>query len=334
MYNEYLNMILKSESPNVNESFKLASSMLSGELSDNQIASLLTALKIKGEGHEVIAGFSKALKHHSLGVLPVEEELIDVCGTGGDGSNSFNISTTVSFVLAASGLTVAKHGNRSISSKSGSADVLKELGISFNTSADEHKRDLENNRFTFLFAPLVHPNMKYVMPVRTDLKIPTIFNIIGPLCNPYKLDYQVIGVYKEELLLKMAKAVQVLGIKRAAIVHGHGGMDELSLSGKSKVVYVIDNEIISDTVDPMDYSINYSDVDNLKGGDAKENASITLSVLEGMKGPKQDVVALNAGLALFIAKKVKTLAEGVSLAFDLLNSSKVKAYLESITEKE
>lgn len=329
MYKKYLGLIL-NENISINDSFNIASSMLNNELSELQIASLLTGIKFKGESYELITGFAKAMKEYSLNMIKPSKKLIDVCGTGGDGSNSFNISTAVGFVLAASGLTVAKHGNKSISSKSGSADLIKELGINFSKTKLEINDELNEFNFSFLHAPLMHPSMKYIMPIRLDLKIPTIFNIIGPLCNPYDLDYQVIGVYSSDLLLPMAKAVKSLGIKRAAIVHGHGFEDELTLSGINKVVYIIDNKITEDTIDPKLYGFPYSPATSLIGGNSEKNLSIMYDIFEGKHSPKFDVILLNAGLCLYIGEKVSSIDEGIKLAKKLIENKKVLSHLNNI----
>lgn len=321
--------ILMTETLTVDQAYSIGQFILSGEASEIEIASLLTALKFKGETYEIIAGFAQALKLYSKDMTSTLSGLIDVCGTGGDGSNTFNISTTVSLLLA-SVMTVSKHGNRSISSKSGSADVLNILKVPKPETKETVEFQLKNHHYSFLFAPYMHPNMKYVMPVRTALKIPTIFNIIGPLCNPQNVDYQVIGVYKESLLYPMAQALNHLGVKRGAVVHGHNGLDELSISGPNKVIYVINDQLIEGIIDPRDYNISYQHLDTVKGGDAKENAEITQNVLSGSPGPQQDIVALNAGLALYIGEVTATLSEGIKKAYTLLDTGEGLSVLDKI----
>lgn len=316
MYKTYLDTIMNKEL-SIDDAYSIGQFILSGDANDLEIASLLTALKFKDESYELIAGFAQALKLYSKDLVKPDSPLIDVCGTGGDGSNTFNISTTVSLLIA-SKVMVSKHGNRSISSKSGSADVIRALDIPLPDSSKNIKDLLDDSNYCFLFAPYMHPHMKYVMPVRTALAVPTIFNIVGPLCNPHDLTYQVVGVFKESLLLPMAKALVHLGLKRAAVIHGHGGLDELSVSGQNKVVYIIDGKIESTTIDPKTYGISYADTSLLKGGDARVNAEITKEVLSGVKGPKQDVVALNAGLALYISETTDSLSQGIQMAYKLL----------------
>lgn len=318
MFKSLINSIM-SGNVTLDEAYSIGQFILSGEANEIETAALLTALNFQEMSFELITGFAQALKLYAKPLPSPSVPIIDVCGTGGDGSNTFNISTTVSLLLS-SVIHVSKHGNRSISSKSGSADVLRQLRIPFYEDPGKINKTIETQGYAFLFAPLMHPNMKYVMPVRTTLKIPTVFNVIGPLCNPHRLDYQVIGVYKKELVLPIARAVLHLGVKRAAVVHGHKGLDELSITGTNEVLYVIDNQITHSTIDPKDFNIPYHTLKSIQGGDALENARITESILEGQSGPHQDVIALNAGLALFIAEKSKTLEEGIALAYQLLNS--------------
>jgi len=330
MYKSLLNTIM-SNTLTVDQSYSIGQYILSGDASEIEIASLLTALKFKDESFELIAGFAQALKLYSMKMIPTSESLIDVCGTGGDGSNTFNISTTVSLLLATQ-MKVSKHGNRSISSKSGSADVLNVLKIPKPDTAETIDKLIKVKNYSFLFAPYMHPHMKYVMPVRTALKIPTIFNIIGPLCNPFSLKYQVIGVYKESLLLPMAKAMMHLGIQRGAVIHGHNGLDELSISGVNKVVYIDNDQIYEDTIDPKDFDIPHQSLEHITGGTAVINAAITEKILSGEKGPKQDIVALNAGLGFFIGEEVSTLNDGIKLAYHLLNNKKGLDVLRSLQE--
>ncbi len=331
MYKPLLNVIM-TDTLTIDQSYSIGQYILSGDATEIEIASLLTALKFKDESFELIAGFAQALKLYSMKMIPTNKALIDVCGTGGDGSNTFNISTTVSLLLATR-LNVSKHGNRSISSKSGSADVLNELKIPKPDTAEAIDKLLTDKNYSFLFAPYMHPHMKYVMPVRTALKIPTIFNIIGPLCNPYLLKCQIIGVYKESLLMPMAKAMIHLGIQRGAVIHGHNSLDELSISGVNQVVYIHNNQISENTIDPKDFNIPYQSLEHITGGTASINAAITKNVLSGEKGPKQDIVALNAGLGFFIGEEVSSLSDGIKLAYQLLNNKKGLDVLTSLKER-
>ncbi|MBI9014759.1 MAG: anthranilate phosphoribosyltransferase [Clostridiales bacterium] len=331
MYKSLLNTIM-ADTLTVDQSYSIGQYILSGDATEIEIASLLTALTFKDESFELIAGFAQALRLYSMKMIPTSKALIDVCGTGGDGSNTFNISTTVSLLLATR-MKVSKHGNRSISSRSGSADVLNALKIPKPDTAEMIDKLLTEKNYSFLYAPYMHPHMKYVMPVRIALKIPTIFNIIGPLCNPYTLKYQIIGVYKETLLIPMAKALMHLGIQNGAVIHGHNGLDELSISGVNKVVYIHNNRITEDTIDPKNFGIPYQSLEDIAGGTASINAEITKKVLSGEKGPKQDIVALNAGLGFFIGEEVSSLSDGIKLAYQLLNNKKGLDVLISLKER-
>ena len=299
--------------------YDIATFLLSGSASEIEIASLLTALNFYGVTPELIAGFAQAMKDQCTPMIDNDFKLIDVCGTGGDGHHTFNISTTVSLLIA-SELKVAKHGNRSVSSKSGSADVIKALKLPISEHPNDIHNSLSNDNYRFIFAPDVHKNMKHVMPIRTKLKIPTIFNIIGPLCNPYSLNYQVVGVYKKSLMYPMAQALIKLGVDHAAVVYGHNGLDELSLTGVNTVLYVRNQTIVESTIDPKDFGIPYAELDEIIGGDAESNAKTTIEILSGQHSPKLDIVALNAGLALFIGDVRPNLEESIQLAYKLLES--------------
>jgi anthranilate phosphoribosyltransferase len=317
MFKSHINTIL-SKSISIDDAYSIGQFILSGQASDVEIASILTALTDKNEDYAVIAGIAQAMKLHSK-PLRTKEPLIDVCGTGGDGKNTFNISSTVALLLS-NVMTVAKHGNRSITSKSGSADLYQAMGIPFHHEEKTILNSLSSSGFAFLFAPKMHPNMHYVMPIRKALPFPTVFNIIGPLCNPFNLEYQIVGVYKESLIQPMIQALKHLGVKRAAVVHGHSGLDELSITGPNKIAFLNNGHINELIVDPIDFHIEYSPLESIAGGTPEDNLNITLSILGGQLGPKSDIVALNAGLALFIGEQVSSIIEGVKLAQDLLMS--------------
>ncbi|MDQ0352085.1 anthranilate phosphoribosyltransferase [Alkalibacillus filiformis] len=310
--------------------------LFSEEISDSEIASVLTALKVRGESVEEIAAIVEVLREKAM---PIKKSLIGVmdnCGTGGDGLQTFNISTTSAFVLAGAGAKVAKHGNRSISSRTGSADVLEELGVALDFTSDEVEQLIETNGVAFLFAPYVHHRLKRIMKVRKDLNVPTIFNLIGPLTNPVALDTQFLGVYRRDHLMKMAAVLQRLGRKRSIVVNGAGHMDEASLAGENHFVLLEEGELIPFTLTPEDVGLNtYSNTD-ITGGNAKENAQIMLDVLSGKEGAYYETTLFNAGIGLFASGIANSIQEGVDLARDSIQSGRALEklnYLIHFSEK-
>lgn len=289
-------------------------------ITDSEIAAFLMGLKAKGETPEEIASLVSVLREHALPFTKVFPGITDNCGTGGDQSQSFNISTTSAFVLAGAGIKVAKHGNRSVSSKTGSADVLEQLGVSLDFTIDEVEQLLEENGIAFLFAPHVHPNIKRIMLVRRALKIPTIFNLIGPLTNPMELETQLLGIYQRDGLEMMAAALNQLGRKRAIVINGAGYMDEASLAGENHAVLLVDGEIVPFTIVPEEVELNRYPLEAIKGGSAEENAQILLDVLNGVKGPYLDTVLLNAGLGIFAHGKAVSIQDGIKLARESIAS--------------
>lgn len=301
---------------------------LQGEATDAEIAAFLTGLRMKGETAEEIAAIASMISSQSSMSDLALSNTIDNCGTGGDRSYSFNISTTAAFVLAGAGLTVAKHGNRSISSKTGSADVLEHLGVSLHFSKAETEYLLRENKITFLFAPHVHEHLRSFMKVRKDLGLPTIFNLIGPLTNPIALDSQLMGVYQADKLETIAEALNKLGRKRAVVLHGAGGMDEASLSGKNELVLLNEGHITSFTITGEDVGLPHYDNEAIRGGDTKRNAEILLSVLQNEAGPYLDTVLFNAGIGLFTNGAANTIKDGIAVARETIQSGKALARLE------
>lgn len=298
--------------PLTTNEMKLAAAELF-QADEAQIAEVLLAMKARGETAEEMAGLADYIREAATfpeTTLPV----LDVCGTGGDGANTFNISSTVAFVLAGLDIPVAKHGNRSVSSRSGSADVLESLNIPIVQSHEAMLADLERTNLSFLFAQHIHPVMKHVMPVRKRLATATIFNQIGPLTNPLKPKRQLIGVYHPSLIEKMATAMSHLGVERGMVVHGAGGLDEASLAGRNDVLFFNGDKVARYTVDPRDVGLMRAPLSALQGGTPAENAATLLAVLNGEKGPARDVVLLNAALALCTYGTVQTLREGVAVA--------------------
>jgi len=330
MYKQVLTKIMNSHNLTINEAETLADEILNGHLSDPQISAVLTALSIKGECSDEIAGFAKALKKNATVIRKDNMTIIDTCGTGGDGSNSFNISTTTAFVISGAGVKVAKHGNGSISSKCGSADVLKALGVCMYNSPDVIKQQLDEIGISFLFAPSVHPKMKNVMFTRKAMMIPTIFNLIGPLCNPMALDSQVIGVHSDYLVPIMAEAMVKLGIKNGAVVHGHGKIDELSLQGDNVINVIKDGQIESIAINGCQLGFSATSNETLESHTLDENVSILRGILKGdLTCGKRDIVLLNAALGLYVSNNADSLETGLAMAKESIDSG--RAY-EKLTQ--
>ncbi|HEY5563273.1 MAG TPA: anthranilate phosphoribosyltransferase [Clostridiaceae bacterium] len=300
--------------------------LMSGEASDAQIGAFLVALKVKGESIDEIAGLAKGMREKAVKVK-ASGNIIDTCGTGGDRAGTFNISTTAAFVIAGAGVKVAKHGNRSISSKSGSADVLVALGISIESEIHVIEKELEEIGIAFLFAPRIHTSMKHVMKARKDLAMPTVFNILGPLTNPVDLTGQVMGIYRRDLVLPLARVLRKLGRKNAVVVNGGGNIDEASLSNDNYVAILNGNIIEERQIDSKSYGLDYADNSMLLGGSPEENAKITISILSGGKGPHRDVVLLNSALGLITSGTVETIEEGIKIAEESIDSGKALAKL-------
>ncbi len=326
----YLQMLSNGNSLSREEMRRAVTEMFVPETSDSEIASFLTALKIKGESVEEMASLVEVLREKALPMSSRLTNVMDNCGTGGDGSQSFNISTTSAFVLAGAGVKMAKHGNRSVSSKTGSADVLEKLGVGLDFGQQEVEELIEDNGIAFLFAPHIHAGMKKVMKVRRDLKIPTIFNLIGPLTNPVKLETQLVGVYRRDMLEKMANVLHELGTKRAIVLNGAGYMDEASLAGENHLVLLDEGDITAFTLTGEEVGLPHYENSEIRGGGAEENAKILLEVLKGKNGPHLDTVLFNTGIALFANGKVTTIAEGVKLARETIESGEAYKRLEQL----
>ncbi|MFC4386408.1 anthranilate phosphoribosyltransferase [Gracilibacillus marinus] len=328
---EYLKKVMNNENLTLHEMEEATKLILSEETSDVLVGAFLATLKAKGETVDEITGLVNVLLENSPLAIPDElTDAMDNCGTGGDGSQSFNVSTTSAFVIAGAGITVAKHGNRSISSKTGSADVLEHLGVPLEFTRPETYEILKENGIAFLFAPNVHPAMKRAMKVRREIGVPTIFNIIGPLTNPVKLSSQLVGTYRRDTLETMASVLHKLGRKRALIINGAGYMDEASLAGENHLVLLDRGEIIRFTLTPEEVNLPIVTNEEIKGGDAKENAGILRAVLEGKEGPHRDTVLLNAGLGIFANGKARTVQEGIELARESIDSKKALEKLENL----
>lgn len=303
--------------------------LLAGELTPAQIGGLLFGLRVKGESAEEIAAFAQTLRQTGLHIQS-PEGAVDTCGTGGDGAGTFNISTTAAFVVAGAGVPVAKHGGRYASGRCGSADVLECLGIPLSAKPEQSEQTLNDIGITFLFAQLYHPAMAKVANQRRELGIRTIFNLLGPLLNPANAPYQLLGVSALPILPKMAKALQLLGIRRAVVMVGEDGLDEVSLSGPTHAI-LVDGEKLEDfIITPEDFDFNRCSLHDVRGGSPEENAQITLKILQGEKGPKRNIVLLNAGAALYATGKVMNISEGIVLATESLDSGRALEKLEQL----
>ncbi|HZZ77979.1 MAG TPA: anthranilate phosphoribosyltransferase [Gemmataceae bacterium] len=304
--------------------------MMAGRCADADAAAFLLALRAKGETASEIACAAQVMRRHMLPWDAGVEELLDTCGTGGDGAGTFNISTATALVLAAAGVPVVKHGNRSVSSRTGSADVLAALGIKIDGDADFARRCLSATGFAFCFAPHFHPAMKHVAAVRKSLGVPTIFNCLGPLANPAGATRQLLGVGRPDLLDRMAGALAQLGTRRSFILCSTDGLDEVSLAAPTSVREVRGNEVISHQWTPSDFGLEPCALADLAVADAKESAAIILSVLAGTGGPAERIVLANAAAGLLVADRVTSLAEGVAQARDVIRSGRALRVVETL----
>lgn len=295
--------------------------IMRGEASQVQIAAYLTALSMKGETIEEITASAQGMRNHAVRLLN-DKDVLEIVGTGGDHSNSFNISTTSAIILAAAGVPVAKHGNRAASSKCGAADVLEALGVNINITPEKSKELLDKIGICFLFAQKYHMAMKHVAPVRKELSVRTIFNILGPLSNPAGASMQLMGVYDESLVEPLGEVLFRLGVKRGMVVYGKDGLDEISMSAPTKVCQIRDGWFKTYTINPEDYGFKLCDKSELVGGNPAENAEITLNILNGEQGPKTDAVVLNAAAALYIAKQDISLNEAIEQIKEVIAKKK------------
>ncbi len=323
--------VSKKEDLTYDEAYRTMDEIMSGAASEVQMSSYLTAMAMKGETIDEITASAEAMRNHCIRLLN-DVDALEIVGTGGDGSNTFNISTTSSIVISAAGVPVAKHGNRSASSKCGAADVLEELGVNIQIEPDKSLQCLKENNICFLFAQNYHIAMRYVASVRRELGIRTIFNILGPLTNPAGATMQVLGVYDKELVEPLAKVLNNLGVKSALSVYGIDGMDEISVSDKTCVCEIKDGEIKSYEIDSSDFGFEKCSIEDLVGGDPKENARITLDILKGQKGPKRNAVVLNSAAGLYVAGAAESIGDGVKIAEDMIDSGKALQQLENFIE--
>lgn len=304
--------------------------IMSGEATDAQIAAFLTALRLRGETPAVVAGAAQAMREAFTPVATVRADAVDTCGTGGDGAHTFNISTTAAFVTAGAGVPVAKHGNRSVSSKSGSADVLKALGVDITVSAEVMSACLDDIGIAFLFAPSLHPAMKYAIGPRREIGIRTLFNILGPLSNPASTKRGVLGVYSRELVPLVANALADLNTEHVFVVHGSDGLDEFTITGPSRVAEVKGGAVNEFECSPADFGLATGSSADLAGGEPEDNAAITKAILAGEAVPGRDIVLLNAGAAICAGGKADSIAEGVKAATQAIDSGAAATKLNDL----
>lgn len=330
MIKEAIIKIVNKEDLSFDEAYTVMNEIMNGETTPTQNAAFLAALSTKSAKAETtgeIAGCAKAMREHATPV-DTDFDLFEIVGTGGDNAGSFNISTTSAIVAAAGGMKVSKHGNRAASSKCGTADCLEALGVNIDEDPDKCRQLLEKVGICFFFAQKYHTSMKYVGAIRKELGFRTVFNILGPLTNPAHPKRQLLGVYDEYLIEPLAKVLMELGVKRGMVVYGMDKLDEISLSAPTKVCEIKDGSLHTYEITPEDFGLSRCKKEDLAGGDPKENAAITLSILKGEKGAKRDAVLLNAGAALYIGEKAKSMQEGINLAARLIDSKKALKVLE------
>ncbi len=332
MIKEAIIKLTKKEDLTLQEAYQCMNEIMDDQASDIQKSAYLTALSMKGETIDEIVGSARGMREHCVKLLN-DEDVLEIVGTGGDASNSFNISTTSSIVIASGGVKVAKHGNRAATSKSGAADCLEALGVNIYVNNQKSKELLDKINICFLFAQNYHLAMKYVAPIRKELSIRTIFNILGPLTNPAGASLQVMGVYDETLVEPLAHVLSELGVKRAMVVYGTDGLDEISASAPTLVCEVDHGTYKTYTITPEQFGMERCKKEDLVGGTPQENAQITRDILNGVTGPKMNAVLLNAGAGLYIGGKAENLEKGIDLARKLINDDCAKNKLEQFIQE-
>ena len=332
MIQEAIGKLVEGRHLSADEAEKVMDLIMTGEATQAQIGAYLVALRMAGETPEEIAGSVRSMRAKATWVKTKHPFVIDVVGTGGDGTHTFNISTSAALVVAAAGQPVAKHGNRAVSSKSGAADVLKALGVNIEASPEKVGECIDEAGVGFLFAPMLHGAMKHAIGPRRELAMRSIFNVMGPLTNPARAQSQLVGVYAPELTELVADVLRQVGCQKALVVHGSDGMDELTLTGPSRVSEWDGSEIRTYDVTPEEAGLKRADADALKGGEPPENADITRAILAGENGPKRDIVLLNAAAALIAANKAENLREGVGQAASAIDSGKAARVLSHLVE--
>ncbi|MBN1843644.1 MAG: anthranilate phosphoribosyltransferase [Deltaproteobacteria bacterium] len=347
MIKEMIQEVVKGKDLLEEEMISVMEEIMEGKATDAQIGAFITALRMKGETITEITGAAKVMREKATPIriqnsavsidrdeINVDREtIVDTCGTGGDGTNTFNVSTTTAFVAAGGGLKVAKHGNRSVSSQCGSADVLEALGVNLNVSPEAVEECIRSIGIGFLFAPKLHGAMKYAIGPRREVGIRSIFNVLGPLTNPAKANVQVLGVYESGLTSVMAEVLQRLGSTSALVVFGEGSYDEISIAGPTQVSELRDGAISNYSIEPEDFGMTRADISDIRGGDAEQNAAIVREILAGQPGPKRDIVLLNAGATFYAARKAQDIHEGINMAAESIDSGMAAQKLEQLIEK-
>ncbi|MEE8373658.1 MAG: anthranilate phosphoribosyltransferase [Dehalococcoidia bacterium] len=332
MIKEALAKVVSGNDLTMAEARDVMTEIMQGQATQAQIGAFLTALRMKGETADEITGCAQAMRESAVRVTPRQEVLVDTCGTGGDSSGTFNISTTVAFVAAGAGLAVAKHGNRSVSSQCGSADLLQALGVNLELNAEQVARCIDEVGIGFLFAPLLHPAMKHAVGPRKEIGLRTIFNILGPLTNPAGAKRQLLGVYDGSLTELMAEALRALGTEHAFVVHGADGLDELSVTGSNRISELRDGRVKTYDLDPQQLGLARAKISDLAGGTSEDNAAITKEMLDGKRGPKRDVVLLNAAAVLVAGDKAADFADALTLAAESIDSGNARHKLDQLVE--
>ncbi|MGE5628044.1 MAG: anthranilate phosphoribosyltransferase [Solirubrobacterales bacterium] len=330
MLQEAIKKVVINKDLTEDEAYEAMNEIMMGKGTEAQIGAFLVALRMKGEKIDEITGCARAMRDNAVRVKLNSKFVIDTCGTGGDGGKTFNISTAVAIIAAAAGIKVAKHGNRAVSSQSGSADVLSELGFNIELEAEAAAKCIDEKGMAFLFAQKYHHAMKNVAGTRKALEIRTIFNILGPLTNPGFVKGQILGVYNKNLTNTMARVLLNLGSEKALVVSGDDGLDEITTTSLTHVSEVKDGKVVDYTINPMDFGINLASPEEIKGGSAKENSEIILDILKGTRGPKRDVVLLNSGAALYVGNKASSIKEGIRLSEELIDSGKAYEKLKEL----
>jgi len=330
---EAIGRLVSKADLDIEEAAGVMDEIMTGQATHSQIGAYRAAMSMKGETVTEIVGSARAMRERAVRIRPDVDRLVDTCGTGGDGHNSFNVSTAAAFVVAGAGLPVAKHGNRSVSSRCGSADVLEALGVSIELSPAETQKAIEQVGIGFLFAPIYHPAMKHAAMPRKEIGIRSIFNVLGPLANPAGARYQVIGVFCPRMVRKMAEALAMLGVDRGMVVSGMSGLDEISSFDRTRMC-VIDNGAIEEfEFDPREYGTELSGcIDAIRGGAASQNASIIMDILRGARGPRRDIVVLNAAAAIYVGSGARDLRTAIEAAEDSIDSGAALNKLRSLVE--
>ncbi|MBW1960000.1 MAG: anthranilate phosphoribosyltransferase [Deltaproteobacteria bacterium] len=332
MFREHLSKIIQKKDLNQQEMSQVMTDIFSGNITDAQIGALMAALATKGETFEELAGAAKAMRRKAKRIQTTAPTLVDTCGTGGDGARTFNISTITAFVVAGCGVTVAKHGNRAVSSKCGSADLLEALGVKLDTEPEIVEEAVQEIGIGFLFAPIYHSAMRHAAKARKEIGLRSIFNMLGPLTNPAGANCQLLGVYSPQLTEMFAQALKLLGAKRAFVVHGHDGLDEISVCAPTRITELKDGQLRTYDLNPEQFFDHLEQPSSLAGGEPSLNAEITRNILTGKKGPQRNVVALNAAAALMAAGVADNLKEGIRLAESSIDEGAAMKKLKDLVE--